>query len=487
MTKTNNIGWNFDNSYASLPEPFYTTPKPTEAKNPRMLFLNQSLAASLGLDSEALQKEDGVQTLAGNKQPEGGLYLAQAYAGHQFGGFTNLGDGRAIMLGEQLTPKQERFDIQLKGAGRTVYSRGGDGLAATGPMLREYLISEAMHALGIPTTRSLAVLQTDNPVFRETELSRGILVRVAASHLRVGTFQYAAAIEDENALQALADYAIDRHYPHLWDQDAPYLAFLEQVMEQQAALIAKWQLVGFIHGVMNTDNTTISGETIDYGPCAFMNTFDVNTVFSSIDTSGRYQYGNQPAIANWNLARFAETLLPLLDENQETAIQQAENTLEKFFPLFNRLWLDGMRAKLGLFDAEKEDAKLCADLLDAMNKYKTDYTDTFLALTNQEFSGATLFHSEAFIAWKKNWEARLQWENKTAAQVKERMQQHNPALIPRNHLVEDTLIAAVQNDNYDKMAQLMEALADPFAHSDEQEAYAKIPVPSEPYQTFCGT
>lgn len=487
MTNNKRIGWNLDNSYATLPDYFYTTPKPTEAKNPHILFLNESIAASLGLDPEALQTDVGIQVLAGNTLPEGGMYLAQAYAGHQFGGFTNLGDGRAIMLGEQITPEKERFDIQLKGSGRTIYSRGGDGLAATGPMLREYMISEAMHALGIPTTRSLAVLKTDNPVFRENELSRGILVRVAASHLRVGTFQYAAAVEEDDALQALADYTINRHYSHLKDHSSPYLALLEEVIERQAALIAKWQLVGFIHGVMNTDNMTISGETIDYGPCAFMNTFDLNTVFSSIDVGGRYKYGNQPAMANWNLARFAETLLPLIDENKESAIKQAEDCLGKFFPLFNTFWLNGMRAKLGLFDDKKEDAKLCADLLDAMKKYDADYTDTFLALTNRTFDGAVLFHSEEFITWKNDWEQRLKMEDKSEQEVKSRMQQYNPALIPRNHLVEEALLAAVQENNYDKIEQLMDALAEPFAHNAKQAAYARVPVPSEPFQTFCGT
>ncbi len=487
MTNSKEIGWNFDNSYANLPDVFYTRSSPTPAKDPSIVFLNKPLASSLGLHSDALQKEDGVQNLAGNKLPDGAMNIAQAYAGHQFGNFTKLGDGRAMMLGEQITPQSERFDIQLKGAGRTVYSRGGDGQAAIGPMLREYLISEAMYALNIPTTRGLAVIKTKDPVYRETELSRGILTRIAKSHVRVGTFQYALTLDDDDALKALADYTIDRHYPYLKEETSPYLSLLEQVMERQAALIAKWQLVGFIHGVMNTDNMTISGETIDYGPCAFMNTFDLNTVYSSIDIQGRYKYGNQPAIANWNLARFAETLLPLLHRDEESAIKQAEEVIQKFHSVFNDYWLDGMRAKLGLFEKENEDKVLFEDLLDAMKKYKADYTDTFLALTNNELEGMVLFQSEDFLNWHEQWNKRLQKQNKPMHEVNELMRNHNPALIPRNHLVEHALEAAVDRDDYHEMEQLLDALSNPFAHSAKQAAYAKTPVPTEPYQTFCGT
>lgn len=487
MINKHHIGWNFNDTYTNLPEAFYTTAIPTPAQNPSIVFLNEPLAETLGLESTALKEEVGVQMLAGNKLPDGAMNIAQAYAGHQFGHFTKLGDGRAIMIGEHMSPQEERFDIQLKGSGKTPYSRGGDGLAALGPMLREYLISEAMHALAIPTTRSLAVIKTNDPVYREKELSRGILTRVAKSHLRVGTFQYALALGDKNTLKKLADYAVNRHYPHLQDSPSPYLSLLEQVMERQAMLIAKWQLFGFIHGVMNTDNMTISGETIDYGPCAFMNTYDLDTVFSSIDTQGRYKYGNQPAIANWNLARFAETLLPLIDDVEESAIKQAEKVIEKFQSIFHAHWLEGMRAKLGIFDNETDDHQLCIDLLNAMKKYQADYTDTFLALTHNELEGMVLFHSEEFLNWYERWNKRIQRQNKSIDDVRARMRNHNPALIPRNHLVEKALDAAAEKDDYDEMEQLLDALSNPFAHTSKQAAYAKIPVPIEPYQTFCGT
>lgn len=487
MTNSNQIGWNFTNSYTALPNIFYTTATPTPAVDPKTVLLNHSLAFTLGLNIDALQAQVGVQTLAGNIQPENSMNIAQAYAGHQFGNFTKLGDGRAIMLGEHLTPKGDRVDIQLKGAGRTFYSRGGDGQAALGPMLREYLISEAMHALGVPTTRSLAVITSNDEVYREQVLTRGILTRVAKSHLRVGTFQYAAAWGDDDALKELADYAIHRHYPHLTEYTSPYLALLEEVMEQQATLIAKWQLIGFIHGVMNTDNMTISGETIDYGPCAFMNTYDPDTVFSSIDVHGRYKYGNQPAIANWNLARFAETLLPLMDHDEKVAIKQAENVIQQFRSSFYSHWIDGLRAKLGIFDQEKADDDLCLGLLNAMKKYQADYTDTFLALTYDQLDGMVLFTSKEFLQWHTLWKERLKRQNKPVNEVKELMLQSNPALIPRNHLVEDALESAVAEDDHHKIEQLLEALSNPFAHTPQQAAYANIPVPPEPYQTFCGT
>lgn len=487
MTNTNQINWNFNHSYTSLPEMFYAKETPAPAENPELVCFNSTLATNLGLQVDTLQSESGVDVLAGNKPPENGLHIAQAYAGHQFGHFTKLGDGRAILLGEHITPQGKRFDIQLKGAGHTIYSRGGDGLAALGPMLREYIMSEAMHALDIPTTRSLAVVKSADPIYREQILSRGILTRVAQSHLRVGTFQYAAASGERADLKALADYAIWRHYPHLTTATSPYLALLKEVTEQQAILIAKWQLVGFIHGVMNTDNMTISGETIDYGPCAFMNTFDPDTVFSSIDVQGRYKYGNQPAIANWNLTRFAETLLPLINNNQDTAMKQAKEIITSYQSRFYSYWLDGMRAKLGLFNRDKNDDTLCVDLLNAMKKYQADYTNTFLALTYNELTGMVLFKSEEFRAWYERWEIRLAEQNKSKAEVKELMLTSNPALIPRNHLVEAALASAVRNDDYTELHELMDALADPFAHSSKQANYAKIAVPTDPYQTFCGT
>ncbi|HEU4965779.1 MAG TPA: YdiU family protein, partial [Bacilli bacterium] len=326
-------GWNLDNSYARLPEVFFSVISPNPVYAPKLIVLNQPLASSLGLDAQALQSEEAVAVLAGTQVPEGSVPLAQAYAGHQFGHFTKLGDGRALLVGEQITPSGERFDIQLKGSGRTPYSRGGDGRAALGPMLREYIISEAMHGLGIPTTRSLAVVTTGEPIYRETKLPGAILTRVAASHLRVGTFQYAAQWGTVEDLRALADYAIQRHYPEADKAENRYLALLQEVIKRQAALVAKWQQVGFIHGVMNTDNMTIGGETIDYGPCAFMNTYDPKTVFSSIDVQGRYAYGNQPYIAGWNLARFAETLIPLFDDDQEKAVQIVQDAISAYSQL----------------------------------------------------------------------------------------------------------------------------------------------------------
>ena len=487
MKNNYQVGWNLENSYAELPRIFYTKTNPTSVREPELVLFNSALAESLGLNADALQTEGAAQVFAGNKLPEGSLPLAQAYAGHQFGGFTMLGDGRAILLGEQITPKGERFDIQLKGSGRTNYSRGGDGRAALGPMLREYIISEAMHALDIPTTRGLAVVTTGEAIYRETELPGAILTRIASSHLRVGTFQYVAAWGEIDDLQALADYAIKRHFPEIAQSEHPYLSLLEEVIKKQASLVAKWQLVGFIHGVMNTDNMTISGETIDYGPCAFMNTFDPNTVFSSIDTGGRYKYGNQPPIANWNLARFAETLLPLLHENEKHAIKLAEDALDEFPLLFNTFWLEGMRRKLGIFNEEQEDQELCRDLLHAMIKYEADFTNTFLSLTFNRQEGMTFLHSEEFKTWYKRWMKRLERQEQSKERVVDLMKKSNPAIIPRNHLVEEALDAAVENDDFSVLESLLDVLADPFAHSKEQAEYAKVPVPTTPYRTFCGT
>jgi serine/tyrosine/threonine adenylyltransferase len=420
MTKekaTTETGWNFDNSYASLPKSFFTILNPVAVRSPKLIILNHNLAASLGLNVQSLQSSDGVAVLAGNRIPEGALPLAQAYAGHQFGHFTMLGDGRALLIGEQITPLGERFDIQLKGSGQTPYSRRGDGRAALGPMLREYIISEAMHALGIATTRSLAVVTTGESVIRETNLPGAILTRVAASHLRVGTFQYVAKWGKVEELRILADYTIKRHLSGV-DAGSPYLSLLQEVIRRQAALIAKWQLVGFIHGVMNTDNMAISGETIDYGPCAFMDDYDPATVFSSIDLQGRYAYGNQPHIAVWNLARFAETLLPLLHINQEQAVKLAQDALSEFTGLFHDNWLSGMRAKLGIFNEEKQDEALVEGLLGMMKKYRADYTNTFRVLTFDTPDETVLFGTTEFSEWHERWQARLgrQQESKDCSQ-----------------------------------------------------------------------
>lgn len=484
MTKNNEMGWNFDNSYAHLPETFFTSLSPTPVHSPKLIILNQQLATSLGLNIEMLQSDEGVAELAGNERPKGAAPLAQAYAGHQFGHFTMLGDGRAILIGEQITPFGERFDIQLKGSGKTPYSRGGDGRAALGPMLREYIISEAMHALNIPTTRSLAVVTTGDSIIRETKLQGAILTRVAASHLRVGTFQYAANWGTKEELQMLADYAINRHFPEIETVENRYLLLLEEVMKRQAALIAKWQLVGFIHGVMNTDNMTISGETIDYGPCAFMDTYDPATVFSSIDRHGRYAFGNQPYIAGWNLARFAESLLPLLHKNEEQAIQLAQDVLADFSELYHHNWLQGMRAKLGLFNEEEQDDSLVEDLLSIMQKNQADYTNTFRALTFE----TDLFETPDYSQWHKRWQERLERQPKSKTSSHQLMMKSNPALIPRNHRVEAALDAAVTYGDYSVMEKLLDALANPYSHTPEQSEYSAPPPETNiPYQTFCGT
>lgn len=491
MTKEKGItetGWNFDNSYARLPKTFFTSTIPAPVRSPKLVIVNSPLAASLGLNDEALQSNEGVAALAGNHLPEGATPLAQAYAGHQFGHFNMLGDGRALLLGEQITPQGERFDIQYKGSGRTPYSRGGDGRAGLGPMLREYIISEAMHALGIPTTRSLAVVTTGETVIREMDQPGAILTRVSASHIRVGTFQYAAKWGSIDELRTLADYTLERHYPDIKDDGNRYVSLLREAIKRQADLIAKWQLVGFIHGVMNTDNMTISGETIDFGPCAFMDAYDPATVFSSIDHQGRYAYGNQPYIGGWNLARFAETLLPLLHDDQEQAIEIAQEAISNYNKLYHSNWFAGMRAKLGIFNEEEQDESLIEDLLSMMQKYRADYTNTFRALTSGTHEDTALFGSEEFAKWHESWQARLDRQEESEASSKQLMQQSNPALIPRNHRVEEALEAAVENGDYSVMHRLLDVLANPYDHSSEQTAYCTLPSDSSlPYRTYCGT
>lgn len=481
-------GWNLDNSYAHLPKMFFSRLDPTPVKSPKLIILNNPLATSLGLNVQELQSEDGVEVLAGNRIPEGALPIAQAYAGHQFGYFAMLGDGRTLLLGEQITPRGERFDIQLKGSGRTPYSRGGDGRAALGPMLREYIISEATHGLGIATTRSLAVVTTGESVIRETVLPGAVLTRIAASHLRVGTFQYVSKWGTIENLRVLADYTLERHFPDVEADDSRYLMLLREVIKRQAALIAKWQLVGFIHGVMNTDNMALSGETIDYGPCAFMDTYDPATVFSSIDSGGRYAYGNQPPIAGWNLARFAETLLPLLHSDQTQAIKLAQDAVSGFAELYHREWLAGMRAKLGLFNEEAQDESLIAGLLGMMHKYRADFTNTFRSLTFGPQEETALFGTAEFARWYELWQARLGRQQEPKASLHLLMRNSNPALIPRNHRVEAALEAAVQQADYSVMERLLDVLSSPYAHSAEQAGYASPPEPAaRPYRTFCGT
>ncbi len=484
MTK---LGWNFHNSYTRLPHFFYQDTIPSKVQSPKIVVFNDSLAKRLGLQVESFKREEAASELAGNTIPVGAEPIAQAYAGHQFGHFTMLGDGRAILLGEHLTPQGERVDVQLKGAGRTHYSRGGDGRAALGPMLREYIISEGMHGLGIPTTRSLAVVTTGEIVIREKDLPGAILTRVAESHIRVGTFEYAARFGSEEELCILADYAINRHYPHIKDADNRYLAFLQEVIKQQANLIAKWQLVGFIHGVMNTDNMTISGETIDYGPCAFMDTYNPATVFSSIDRQGRYAYGNQPYIAVWNLARLAESLLPLIHEKQDEAITLAESSLAQFENIYQDKWLKGFRAKLGIFNETEQDETFIIEFLKMMQTYRADFTNTFRALTLNELDDSMFFGTEEFKQWYTQWQNRLKDQEQSKEDSYELMRSSNPAVIPRNHRVEEAISAAVNGD-YTVMKRLLDILANPFAYTCEQAEYSQLPKPSKiPYQTFCGT
>lgn len=506
------IGWKWDDSYANLSDRLYQLQQPTPVQAPQLAILNESLAELLGLNIERLESEEGVAMLGGNLQEEDGLLLAQAYAGHQFGHFTMLGDGRALLLGEHITPSGDRFDIQLKGAGRTPYSRGGDGRAALGPMLREYIISEALHGLGIPTTRSLAVVETGEIVQRERALPGAVLTRVAASHIRVGTFQYAANWGGGDVLQQLVDYTLQRHYPELasvQSADTSALVLLKAVIERQAKLIASWQLVGFIHGVMNTDNMTISGQSIDFGPCAFMNKYDPDTVFSSIDRQGRYAFGNQPQIAAWNLTRLAEALLPLIDTQSSRAIELAEQALAEFGTLYKQHWLAGMRAKLGLINELPEDEALIFDLLDIMQETGADYTNTFRSLTlaskqaqalsnKQSLSSdqslaadelCKLAEHQQWSAWHERWQQRLAEQAATESEVAQLMRQSNPAIIARNHVVEQVLADAVQQGDYEPLEQFVAALRQPYAYSAQQLAYAEPPTDhsDQSYVTYCGT
>lgn len=480
-------GWRLEASYLTLPEVFYTRIAPTPVKAPKLIMFNHTLAESLGLALADQPASARAEIFAGNVLPAQATPFAQAYAGHQFGHFNRLGDGRAHLLGEQLTPSGARVDIQLKGSGQTPYSRRGDGRAALGPMLREYLISEAMHALGIPTTRSLAVVTTGEPVLRETMREGAVLTRTASSHLRVGTFEYAAARDDRAGLKALADYAMARHYLELTQHDQPYRAFLNAVIARQANLIAAWMQVGFIHGVMNTDNMTISGETIDYGPCAFMDGFAMDRVFSSIDQHGRYAFGNQPSIARWNLARFAETLLPLLNKDMPHAIAIAEEAIEQFDSLFNAAWLNGMRSKLGMVGEDTADLSLIQRLLEWMQQSNADYTATFRDLMEAGVPSPAIYQSPAFVAWHSDWQARLARSATPRATSLNLMRAHNPIIIPRNQHVEDALAAAQEGDMA-PFHRLLTAVQHPFEETDANVAFRLPPLHSTlNYQTFCGT
>lgn len=477
-----------DNSYIKLPKNMFSYQLPSEVPAPKLVAFNKTLCQELGLDENFLQSTDGIKILSGNGILEGTTPISQAYAGHQFGHFTMLGDGRAVLLGEILSNNKEIFDIQLKGSGITPYSRGGDGKATLGPMLREYIISEGMKGLGIPTTRSLAVISTGEEILREKILPGAILTRIAKSHIRVGTFQYAAAYGSVNDIKSLADYTLDRHFKNNLHEENKYLYLLNEVIKGQAKLISKWQLVGFIHGVMNTDNMSICGESIDYGPCAFMDIYNPNTVFSSIDTNGRYAYENQPKIGAWNLARFAETLLPLLHNNIDEAIKIAEKSLSNYSNLYNEYWNNGMRAKLGIFTNEKDDLELFKSLLNIMKKYKADYTNTFRDLTLNNLADSDMYNSEEFNQWYTNWQNRLNRQQKSKEESVKLMKENNPTVIPRNHRVEEALSAAINHNDYGVMQKLLNVLKDPYDYTNINMEYSILPESTKcPYKTFCGT
>ncbi|MEQ8587811.1 MAG: YdiU family protein [Thalassobaculaceae bacterium] len=486
----------FENTYARLPERFFTKLDPTPVQAPNLLLLNEGLARALGLDPATLRGEAAVQVLAGNRVPEGAEPLAMAYAGHQFGGWVpQLGDGRAILLGEVIGGDGLRRDIQLKGSGPTPYSRMGDGRAALGPVLREYIVSEAMAALGIPTTRSLAVVTTGEAVFRERALPGGILTRIARSHIRVGTFQFFAARRDTDALRLLADHVIDRHYPDARAADNPYRALLDRIVAAQADLIAAWMGAGFIHGVMNTDNMSVAGETIDYGPCAFMDTYHPGTVYSSIDQGGRYAYGNQPGIAHWNLACLAQCLLPLIDESEDKALEVAQDVINSFPERYRAAHTRVFAAKLGLETVREGDADLIDDLLTAMEEGEADFTLAFRQLSDlgpqadADADFRALFTEPTEItAWTERWRARLAAENTGDNARQATMRAVNPAYIPRNHLVEAALTAAVEENDLNPLQDLRAVLQTPFEKQTGQERYESPPKPGEEVTaTFCGT
>ena len=477
--------FNFDNSYLDLATDLYSELAPTAVAKPEIVLFNEPLARDLGLEFDTGDLSGIAALLSGNSLPTGARPFAQAYAGHQFGHFTMLGDGRALVLGEHVLAGGARVDVQFKGSGRTPYSRQGDGRAALCPMLREYLISEAMHALQVPTTRSLAVVKTGELVFRQEALAGAILTRIAASHIRVGTFAYAAALSKPDLLRALVDYTLQRHYPELREADNAALALLRVVAERQASLVVDWLRVGFIHGVMNTDNVALSGETIDYGPCAFMDSYDPKTVFSSIDHRGRYCFGNQPAIAQWNLARFAESLLPVLHQDKDRALELAREVVDGFGELFQSQYLAMMRAKLGLANARAEDKDLVDDFLRLLQRHKADYTNSFLSLSTPELQPP--FDNCELQNWRQRWQECVVSDAGGMAAAKRIMQANNPLVIPRNHMVERALAAASAGDMRDYQS-LLAALQSPYqAHAEHRHYQQPAPASAGRYQTFCGT
>ena len=479
------IGWHFDNTYSRLSKNFKEEIKPIPVKNPELVIFNENLAKELNLDFSNISKKELAKIFSGNVLPEGSSTIAQAYAGHQFGHFTMLGDGRAVLLGEHLTNINKRFDIQFKGSGRTSFSRSGDGRAALGPMLREYIISEAINALNIPSTRSLAVISTGEKVVRENLLHGAILTRIASSHIRVGTFQYIAAKQNIDDLNTLVNYTINRHYPEIQTSNNKALDLLNLVMEKQCQLVVNWMRVGFIHGVMNTDNMAISGETIDYGPCAFMDHYDPKTVFSSIDRFGRYSFSNQPPITKWNLARFAECLIPLIDKNEDKAIKIASETIDNFQNIYEEKWLNMMRDKLGLFGEDKSDKKIIKDLLNWMEQNKADYTNTFCYLMNNDSINSEIYKDQKFLTWIKNWKNRVLINNGSIEKSLKLMKNNNPIVIPRNHKVEEALLTANEN-NLDNLNNLLSVLKNPYNNLQNINEF-QSPSSNNNYQTYCGT
>ena len=481
----NNINWNFDNTYSRLPDPFREKINPVKVKNPELVMLNKSLAEDLNLDFSGLDQAKLSALFSGNELPNDSRSIAQAYAGHQFGHFTMLGDGRAVLIGEHISKSNHRYDIQFKGSGKTAFSRNGDGRAALGPMLREYIISESMHFLNIPTTRSLAVAKTGEKVIRETQLEGAILTRVASSHIRVGTFQYIAARNKKGELEMLFEYVIKRHYPEIESSKNQALDLLNVVLNKQIELVVNWMRVGFIHGVMNTDNMSIAGETIDYGPCAFMDIYDPKTVFSSIDKLGRYAYCNQPIITKWNLSRFAECLIPLIDGDQDKAIKLATEVIDTFEKKYEEKWLGMMRNKIGLADEDEKDKFLILDLLTWMHQNKVDYTNTFCHLMNFQTQNDIVYENNEFSDWKKRWQERLS-QNSSSEKYINLMRSVNPIVIPRNHIVEDALKKANQG-NFEPINNFLKILSSPYT---DQKHITEYQIPSqsdENYQTFCGT
>ena len=482
----NNINWNFDNSYSRLSNTFKENIRPIGVKNPELVLINLDLAQELNLDFTKIDKHELSALFTGNILPEGSNTIAQAYAGHQFGHFTMLGDGRAVLIGEHLTKSNKRYDVQYKGSGKTAFSRNGDGRAALGPMLREYIISEAMHNLNIPSTRSLAVAKTGEKIIRDNPLQGAILTRIASSHIRVGTFQYVAARDKRDELEIFLNYVVERHYPELVDSKKKALDLLNVLINKQIDLVVNWMRVGFVHGVMNTDNMTISGETIDYGPCAFMDTYDPKTVFSSIDKMGRYAYCNQPSITKWNLSRFAECLIPLINRDQDQAIQSATKLINTFEKKYEERWMSMMRKKLGLQGTDDKDKFLIVDLLTWMHQNKVDYTNTFCYLMDLKEYDDDIYKDNDFQNWKKNWRERLRLNDNNPEKYISLMRTVNPLVIPRNNKVEKALEFAEKGD-YSFLKKIISILKEPYKLSQDKLDYQNPGPQQKNYQTFCGT